>query len=124
MEFLGSRDIPKLLAELDLFVFSARPDEGFGIALAEAMAAGLPIVASNVGACREVLDSGRCGLLVEPQSPEALATGIRQVLSDPALALKYASAARERAMRHFSVEVMADAYGFELGLTHSSQLPS
>ena len=125
VEFLGSRrDIPKLLAELDLFVFSARPDEGFGIALAEAMAAGLPIVATNVGACREVLDSGRCGLLVEPQSPEALATGIRQVLSDPALALKYASAARERAMRHFSVEVMADAYGFELGLTDPSQLPS
>ena len=117
VRLLGSRrDIPELLAQLDLFVFSARPDEGFGIALAEAMAAGVPIVATDVGACREVLDGGRCGLLVEPGSPEALADGIRQVLADDLAAQLRATAARERAFQEFSVATMANAYSQELGL--------
>jgi glycosyltransferase involved in cell wall biosynthesis len=117
VQLLGTRrDIPALLAQLDLFVFSARPDEGFGIALAEAMAAGVPIVATDVGACREVLDGGRCGLLVEPGSAKTLAEGICHVLADPAAAEKRAAAAKERALRLFSVAAMADAYGEELGL--------
>jgi glycosyltransferase involved in cell wall biosynthesis len=115
---LGSRrDIPDILSKIDLFVFSARPDEGFGIALAEAMAASVPIVAANVGACREVLDGGRCGLLVEPASPEALASGIRRVLEDPAAARQRAAAAKQRALNNFSVSAMAAAYGRELGLS-------
>ena len=117
VQLLGSRrDIPELLCQLDLFVFSARPDEGFGIALAEAMAAGVPIVATDVGACREVLEGGRCGLLVQPGDPAALAEGIRAVLADPVAAQVRAAAARQRAMRDFSVAAMAEAYGRELGL--------
>jgi len=117
VRLLGSRrDIPELLSQLDLFVFSARPDEGFGIALAEAMAAGVPIVATDVGACREVLDGGRCGLLVEAGSPQALAAGISQVLGDPAAARQRSEAARTRALGKFRVGAMADAYGQELGL--------
>ena len=123
VHLLGSRrDIPELLSQLDLFVFSARPDEGFGIALAEAMAAGVPIVATDVGACHEVLEGGRCGLLVEPNSPQALANGIRQALVDPRATRQRAAAARERALRDFSVRVMAQAYGHELGLAEESQL--
>jgi glycosyltransferase involved in cell wall biosynthesis len=128
VRLLGSRrDIPALLGQLDLFVFSARPDEGFGIALAEAMAAGVPIVATDVGACREVLDGGRCGLLVQPGSPKALAEGIRAVLADPAGAHQRAAAARSRALRDFSVEAMAEAYRDHLGiraLTTSLATPS
>jgi len=117
VQLLGSRrDIPQLLAQLDLFVFSARPDEGFGIALAEAMAAGVPIVATDVGACREVLQGGRCGLLVKPNSPKALADGIRQALADPEATQKRAVAARERALRDFSVAAMAKAYSEALGI--------
>jgi glycosyltransferase involved in cell wall biosynthesis len=110
------RDIPELLGQLDLFVFAAKPDEGFGIALAEAMAAGVPIVATDVGACREVLEDGHCGSLVEPKSPAALAAGIGAVLADPAAAARRAGAARDRALRDFSVAAMARAYGKELGL--------
>ena len=102
-------------------MFSARPDEGFGIALAEAMAAGVPIVATDVGACREVLEGGRCGLLVEPNSPQALADGIRQALADPELTRQRAVAARERALRDFSVAVMAQVYGEELGLAEENE---
>ncbi|MCP9820638.1 glycosyltransferase [Synechococcus sp. Cruz-9H2] len=117
VQLLGSRrDIPQLLAATDLFVFSARPDEGFGIALAEAMAAGVPIVATDVGACHEVLEGGRLGRLVPPQDPEALAEGIREVLTDPETAARHAWLARQRALRDFSVESMAVAYGRELGL--------
>lgn len=100
VQLLGSRrDIPQLLAATDLFVFSARPDEGFGIALAEAMAAGVPIVATDVGACHEVLEGGRLGRLVPPQDPEALAEGIREVLTDPETAARHAWLARQRAQR-------------------------
>lgn len=117
VQLLGSRrDIPALLVQLDLFVFSARPDEGFGIALAEAMAAGVPIVATDVGACHEVLQGGRCALLVEPNSPQALADGIRKALADPEATRQRAAAARERALRDFSVAAMAQAYGEELGI--------
>lgn len=113
------RDIPQLLRQMDLFVFAAKPDEGFGIAMAEAMAAGLPIVASDVPACREVLDAGRCGLLVAPASPAALAAGIRQVLGDPVAARARAAAAHERALRLYSVPAMARAYAEHLGLEYS-----
>jgi len=122
---LGSRrDIPALLCQIDLFVFAARPDEGFGIALAEAMAAGVPIVATDVGACREVLDGGRCGLLVEPYSPVALAAGIRHALTDAESALQRANAARQRALSDFSVPAMAAAYAQQLGLCEACVSPT
>lgn len=110
------RDIPSLLSELDMFVFAAKPDEGFGIALAEAMAAGVPIVASDVGACREVLDGGKLGLLVEPSSPEALAKSIQEAFLDPASARSRLEAARLHALSEFSVAVMARGYRVQLGL--------
>jgi glycosyltransferase involved in cell wall biosynthesis len=117
VQLLGSRrDIPALLSQLDLFVFAALPDEGFGIALAEAMAAGLPIVATAVGACREVLGEGARGLLVAPGSAEALADGIASALADPEGAASRAAAARRHALGHYSVAAMAAAYGRELGL--------
>ena len=63
--FLDSRnDIPKLLANADIFALSTTAEEGFGIVLIEAMAAGLPIIATDVPACREVLDNGKAGILV------------------------------------------------------------
>jgi glycosyltransferase involved in cell wall biosynthesis len=121
VKMLGMRrDIPELLAQLDLFAWPAFHLEGFGIALAEAMAAGVPIVATDVGACREVLDGGRCGLLVAPNSPEALASGICQVLADPTGARLRAAAAKQRALADFSVAAMAQAYGRELGFHFST----
>ena len=68
--FWGPRsDVPELLGQMDVFAFSTSRDEGFGIALIEAMAAGLPVVASDVPACREVLGSGAAGVLVPPGDP-------------------------------------------------------
>ncbi|WP_322757171.1 glycosyltransferase [Synechococcus sp. CBW1107] len=62
---LGRRtDIPELLGQADLFAFSTTAAEGFGIALIEALAAGLPVLASDVPACREVLKGGSAGELL------------------------------------------------------------
>lgn len=82
--FLGTRlDVPEILAQAELFVFSTTPQEGLGSVLLEALAAGLPIVASDVPACREILGQGKWGVLVPPADPEKLAYGIIQRWSAP-----------------------------------------
>ena len=82
--FWGRRaDIPELLGQMDVCAFSTTRDEGFGIALIEAMAAGLPVVASDVPACREVLADGEAGILVPAGDPEALAAALRPLLQRP-----------------------------------------
>lgn len=97
-------DVPGLLGALDLFALPSL-NEGMGRALVEAMAAGLPIVASRAGGIPEVLDGGAAGLLVEPASAGALARGIETLLLDPALGARLGRAARARAPR-YSVETM------------------
>jgi glycosyltransferase involved in cell wall biosynthesis len=82
--------------------------EGFGLAVAEAMASGLPVVASAVGGLVEVLDEGRAGLLVPPDAPTALARTVKTLLGDPAEAARLADAGRARAAAHYTVDRMLD----------------
>lgn len=70
----------------DIFVSPATGSESFGIVLVEAMAAGLPLVASDIAGYREVARHESEGLLVQPSDPAALAGGVRRILNDPALA--------------------------------------
>lgn len=85
VEFLGSRkDIPELLGQCDLAILATHT-EGLPVVLIEAMSAGTPVIATDIPVCREVLDSGRCGLLVPPRNAEALADAIRRLLEDDAL---------------------------------------
>lgn len=82
--FWGSRcDVPELLGQMDIYAFSTTINEGFGIALIEAMAAKLPIIATDVPACREVLAHGKAGGLISPQNPEALANQLYPLLESP-----------------------------------------
>ena len=104
------RDVPELVGQLDLFVFATTPDEGLGVALIEAMAAGVPVVASDVGACREVLDDGALGLLVPPGDPVALADAIERVRDEPETAAARVERARRKAYEVFDAERMAAAY--------------
>jgi glycosyltransferase involved in cell wall biosynthesis len=97
-------DVPALLPALDAFVFPSL-NEGMGRALVEAMAAGLPVVASRAGGIPEVLEDGRAGLLVDPGDPGALARGIEAVLTDAELAKRLARAARARA-RGYTLDEM------------------
>lgn len=77
VEFLGSRpDVPQLLHQSAVFVLSTTTAEGFGTVLIEALAAGLKVVATDVPACREVLQNGKYGVLVAPANPTALRDAI------------------------------------------------
>jgi glycosyltransferase involved in cell wall biosynthesis len=104
VRFLGHReDIPDILAAADLFVFPSLY-EGLGGALIEAMALGLPIVASELEPFREVVEEGRNALLVPAASPERLATAIASVLDDRRLARLFAKRSREIFEERFTLE--------------------
>ena len=101
--FLGSRgDVRELLPAFDVFALSSRY-EGLPIALLEALAAGVPAVATRVGGVPEVLGDGDAGLLVAPGDPAALADALRRVLTDRGLRAEMGTRAVERA-RAFSID--------------------
>lgn len=86
VNFVGvQQDVATQLGQLDLFVYGATKDEGFGIVLAEAMAAGTPILCTDVGPCAEVLDGGNAGYLVPPGNPNVLAQGMATLWRDDTL---------------------------------------
>jgi glycosyltransferase involved in cell wall biosynthesis len=89
-------------------VFSTGPQEGFGIAAAEAMAMGLPCVFTDLPVMREV--GGAAVLYARPGSPESLAEQISTLIADPALAARLGQAAAHRAQEHFSPQAFAAAY--------------
>jgi glycosyltransferase involved in cell wall biosynthesis len=103
-ELLGERrDVRQLLGSADLFVLSSR-SEGLPLSILEAMASGLPVVASAVGGIPEVVIHDETGLLVPPGDPDALADALRRLLADPALRRRLGAAGRARAEREFSLE--------------------
>ena len=82
--------------------------EGVPLAVTEAMASGLPVVATAVGGMPELLDEGRAGRLVPPDDPEALAAAVRAVLGDPVEAARLARAGRSRVEADYTVTAMVD----------------
>jgi glycosyltransferase involved in cell wall biosynthesis len=97
VRFLGERgDVADLLAASDILCHPHTTPETFGIAIVEAMAAGLPVVACDLGGPREVLEDGS-GLLIPPGDAGALAEAIRQLLGDAALRQRLSVLARRRA---------------------------
>jgi glycosyltransferase involved in cell wall biosynthesis len=104
--FTGFRmDVPELLSECAVSVLPSL-SEGLSNTLLESMAAGVPVVATNVGGNPEVVQEGTTGFLVPPQNPEVLAERICRVLEDRALAARFGEAGRRRVAEHFSVERM------------------
>lgn len=103
---------PQKLVDLyraaDAFVLSSLL-EGFSSALVEAMASGLPVVATNVPGIRGVVANGRDGLLVPPGSPHDLSAAMRKLIKDPALCLAAASSARSSAAS-YSWPTVVEAY--------------
>lgn len=116
VHWLGARnDVPDLLAGLDLFVLSSLT-EGYSMALVEAAAAGLPMVATDVGGNREIVTTEN-GLLVPAADAQALALVIARLAAEPAIRRRMGKAARSWALRHGDVGQMAVAYA---GLYDSS----
>jgi glycosyltransferase involved in cell wall biosynthesis len=97
--FLGWRDdVPEILPIMDIFVLSSL-NEGMGRVLVEAMAAGRPLVASNVGGIPDLVSDGENGLLVPPADPKVLAHKIVFLISNPDTRRKMGEKGRERAVR-------------------------
>jgi glycosyltransferase involved in cell wall biosynthesis len=101
-------DIPELLAEADVFVLPSYR-EGLPRSLIEAAACGLPLVATDVPGCREVITDGRDGLLVPPRDATALADAIRKLVEDPELASRLGANAREKAKAVFDEDLIIDS---------------
>jgi glycosyltransferase involved in cell wall biosynthesis len=105
--FLGERrDVPALLAAADLFVLPSL-FEGLPVSVLEAMAAERPVVGTAIGGTDEAVESEATGLLVPPRDPVALASAIRRLQADPALARRLAVAARARVAGEFTAEATA-----------------
>jgi glycosyltransferase involved in cell wall biosynthesis len=99
-------DVRDRLPDLDVFVLPSR-DENLPMALLEAMAAALPVIATRVGGVPELVEDGRSGLLIEPDAPEELARAIDALAADEETRARLARAAAQRVADRFSDEAMA-----------------
>ena len=108
VSFIGWReDLPTVMAGWDVFVLPSL-DEGFPIAALEAMAAGLPVIASAVGGLLELVKDGETGGLVPAAAPAELATRLRELISDDRGREAMGIAGRLRALRDFSIARMVE----------------
>lgn len=110
VRFLGSRaDVPDLLAAADVFALTSR-NEGTSNTILEALATGLPVVATAVGGTPALIDDGVHGTLVPVGDAEAIAAALLRYLTEPDVARTHGAAARAHAVADFSVERMVAAY--------------
>jgi glycosyltransferase involved in cell wall biosynthesis len=107
VRLIGAIDDPrKLLWALDIFAFPSL-HEGLGVALIEAMACGLPAVASATGGIGDLIESGRTGILVAPDDPAQLAQALVRLAAQPGTRETLGVAARARVLEKFSIAAMA-----------------
>jgi glycosyltransferase involved in cell wall biosynthesis len=109
--FLGFLpDVRPFMAACDIFAFPTLPGfgEGFGLAALEAMASGLPIIATDTGPLPEVVADGVAGLLVAPGASEEMASAIKRLASDRSLRDKLGAGGRERTETTFTLSRMVD----------------
>jgi colanic acid/amylovoran biosynthesis glycosyltransferase len=116
----------RLLRDSDVAVLASRPTrggkrEGIPVALMEAMASGLPVVASDLSGIPELVESGRTGILVPPADPRALAGALEALARDPPLRARLGSAARDDVLRRFDLRASARTL---LGLVRAVAAPS
>lgn len=110
VHWLGERpDVTALLAAADIAVLASH-QEGFSNSLIEAMAAGLPVVATAVGGNSDAVVPGQTGLLVPPREPAALSEAIVALAADATLRGRLGTQARQRAAAHFSMEACMQRY--------------
>jgi glycosyltransferase involved in cell wall biosynthesis len=108
--FLGDRsDVAELLGRAKMFILSSKT-EGLSLSLLEAMARGLPVVATRVGGTPEVVHDGTSGLLVAPGDAPALAAAILRVWTDSDLATSLTHSARAKVERDFDIDRMIARY--------------
>jgi len=106
-EFLGTqRDIPGILAHLDLVVLATTTHEAFGRVVVEAMASGVPVIATKVGGVVDIIEDGKDGILVPPADAKSIADAVMRIFNDPQLAGSLAEAAYAKVKEKYNVELM------------------
>jgi sugar transferase (PEP-CTERM/EpsH1 system associated) len=103
------RDMPQVMRGLNAFVLPSLA-EGISNTILEAMACGLPVIATDVGGNPDLLDAGRTGLLVQAGQAAALADAVQRLAQDPPAAAAMGRAGRARVEREFSLQAMVAAY--------------
>lgn len=102
-------DVPQLLRAMDLFVLPARVEDSSN-AILEAMASGLPVIATAVGAHSELVHPGFTGILVPPMAPDLLSAAIADYCRIPAIAMRHGARARSQVIARHSMPAMARDY--------------
>ncbi|MET0127040.1 MAG: glycosyltransferase family 4 protein [Solirubrobacterales bacterium] len=105
VHFLGAvphPELPAVLRAADLFLLTTEPPESFGIVVIEAMACGLPAIASDYPGVRAVVDPGETGLLVERGNPDAVAAALAELVGDPERRRAMGERGRRRALDEWS----------------------
>ena len=100
-------DASTLLPAFDIYVCSSIK-EGLSLTIIEAMQAGLPIVATNVGGNPELIEDNKTGLLVESKNPQQIADKIKEIIDNNELRIKISENARKRALKEFTLEEMTE----------------
>jgi glycosyltransferase involved in cell wall biosynthesis len=110
VQFTGIlRDVPDVLPAFDVSCLSS-VHEGVPIAVIESMAAGIPVVATDCGALRDIVVDGEHGFIVPVGDAEALADRLRRLAESPALRERQGTAARRRAEERYRIEQTARGY--------------
>ena len=112
-----SRDLVKVYADMDVLLLTS-VSEGFPFVIIEANCAGIPVVATNVGACRDILngmnkedkDLGPSGLITSVCAPEETANALERLARDPAMLYAYGQSGRERAVRYYDLRLVMAQY--------------
>jgi sugar transferase (PEP-CTERM/EpsH1 system associated) len=113
-------DVPELLRGMDIFVLPSLA-EGLSNGILEAMATGLPVVATRVGGNGEMVDDGHTGFLVDAANPGAMASALGRYISNPSLLRSHGEKARQRAEADFSIGAMVAGYAAVYDLVLASQ---
>ena len=109
IRFTGQQeDVVPWLQACDLFTLPSYGEEGVPQSIMQAMACGLPVVSTPIGAITEAVEDGVTGLLVEPRSAQSLAAGLARLRDDEGLRRDYGAAAHRRAQRDFGLGLMLD----------------
>lgn len=106
VRFLGARsDIYDLIKDFNVFLLTSK-QEGFPLVIIEAMAAGVPVISTNVGGISEVIKNNETGILIPPESPKELSKAVIELLSDKKLTKDIIDNAQIAVNKHFTVENM------------------
>jgi glycosyltransferase involved in cell wall biosynthesis len=110
IEFLGKRtDTPQLLAAADIGILCSH-EEGFSNAILEAMAAGLPMVVTDVGGNAEAIEDGQTGIVAKAKNPESLGNALLSLALTPELRTRFGQAGKERIAQHFTLKQCVNNY--------------